>query len=196
MTEQDLFASTLRSLFIETGALLQGHFLLSSGLHSDQYMQCALLLAYPDRAQDLGERLAQLQEEKPDLVLSPAMGGLIIGQEAARALKVRHYFAEREEGLMTLRRGFTLKPGERVLIVEDVITTGKSSLETMALARSKGAEVIGALSIVCRAAAPPDLGVPVKSLLNIPIASYPADQCPLCKEGVPVVKPGSRKMTP
>lgn len=192
MTEP-LFASTLKSVFVETGALLQGHFLLSSGLHSDQYMQCALLLAHPDRAQDLGERLAELQDLKPDLVLSPAMGGLIIGQEVARALKVRHYFSEREDGLMTLRRGFTLMPGEKVLIVEDVITTGKSSLETMALARSKGAEIIGALSIVCRAAAPPDLGVPVKSLLNIPIASYPADQCPLCRQGLPVVKPGSRK---
>lgn len=178
--------------FIKAGALLRGHFLLSSGLHSDQYLQCALLLADPLRAEAIGRQLAALQKTKPDLVLSPAMGGLIIGQEVARALKVRHFFAERQEGLMTLRRGFALKPGEKVLLVEDVITTGKSSREVIDLARSQGAAVVAAASIVCRAAKPPELGVPVASLLNIEVSSYPADQCPLCRQGVAIVKPGSR----
>lgn len=187
MTKQDL---------VDAGALLQGHFLLSSGLHSEQYMQCALLLAHPDKAQSLGAELAaSWKGPKPDLVLSPAMGGLIIGQEVARALKVRHFFTEREEGVMTLRRGFRLKPGEKVLIIEDVITTGKSSREVIDLARSKGAEVVAALSIVCRCAAAPDLGVPTASLLNVPISSYPAERCPLCRRGDPLVKPGSRKTT-
>lgn len=178
--------------FIKTGALLQGHFLLSSGLHSEQYLQCALLLAEPARAEAIGAELAALQKAKPDLILSPAMGGLIIGQEVARALKIRHFFAERENGVMTLRRGFCLKPGEKVLIVEDVITTGKSSREVMDLARSQGAVVAAAASIVCRAAQPPELGVPTTSLLNIEVANYPADQCPFCRRGLPLLKPGSR----
>jgi orotate phosphoribosyltransferase len=178
--------------FGRTGALLKGHFLLSSGLHSDQYMQCALLLSHPRLAERLGADLASLVKDKPDLVLSPAMGGVVIGQEVARALGVRHVFAERENGVMTLRRGFALSKGERAVLVEDVITTGKSSGEVIALAAAKGAKVISALSIVCRAAEPPELGVPVKSLLNLTIASWPAASCPLCKQGTPAVKPGSR----
>ena len=190
-----LFASTLKSLFLETGALLKGHFLLSSGLHSDQYLQCALLLAHPGQASTIGQNLAALQSEKPDLVLSPAMGGLIIGQEVARALNVRHYFTERDNGVMTLRRGFTLKPGEKVVIVEDVITTGKSSREVIILAQGMGAVVMGALSIVRRGVTPADLGVPTSSLLELSIASVPASECALCKQGLPVVKPGSRTGT-
>jgi len=183
---------SLLTLFIESGALLQGHFQLSSGLHSDQYMQCALLLSDPERAGALGENLAALQEPKPDLIVSPAMGGLIIGHEVARALKLRAYFAERENGVMTLRRGFSLKPGEKVVVVEDVITTGKSSAEVISLIEALGAKVIGALSIVNRCAGKLDLGVPAKSLLQLPLAAYAAAQCPLCAKSLPLVKPGSR----
>src|SRR5258708_4119051 len=117
-TRAALDPKSLKNLFVKSGALLEGHFLLSSGLHSGQYMQCALLLSRPEQAELMGEALAALQKEKPDLVLSPAMGGLIIGHEVARRLKVRHYFTERQDGAMTLRRGFALKPGERIAVVE------------------------------------------------------------------------------
>src|SRR5579859_2656920 len=137
-------------LFLEHGALLKGHFLLSSGLHSDKYLQSALVLAHPARAEELGRALAAKIGAKPDLVVSPAMGGLIIGHEVARSLGVRHYFTERVDGTMTLRRGFSLKPGERVVVVEDVVTTGKSTREVFAVIRASGAEVAGALSIVDR----------------------------------------------
>lgn len=192
MSQQDLFASSLKSLFVDTGALLTGHFQLSSGLHSDQYMQCALLLSHPDRAESIGRALAELLDEPVDIVVSPAMGGVVIGQEVARALKLRHLFAERENGVMTLRRGFSLAPGQRVVVVEDVITTGKSSREVIDLIRSKGAVPAAALAIVRRSAEPPDLGVPVRSLLDHPIRSFRPEECPLCKQGSPVVKPGSR----
>jgi orotate phosphoribosyltransferase len=182
----------LKDLFIESGALLEGHFQLSSGLHSSQYMQCALLLAHPNLAERLGKELAALQKEKIDLVVSPAMGGLIIGQEVARALNLRHYFTERQEGIMTLRRGFSFKRGERIVIVEDVVTTGKSSKEVMGLAKSLGAEIKGWLSIVNRSGKGLVLDAPLHSLLKTEILSYKPEECPLCKEGKPVVKPGSR----
>ena len=179
----------LQQTFAETGALLKGHFLLSSGLHSDQYLQCALLLAHPDQAERLGSQLAALQSPQPELVVSPAMGGLIIGHEVARALKVRHYFMERADGLMTLRRGFALKRGERVAVVEDVVTTGKSSREVFAVIEAAGAEVAGWLSIVDRSG---EKAAGLKSLLRIDVPSWPQARCPLCKKGVPFVKPGSR----
>ena len=155
-------------------------------------MQCALVLAQPDKAEALGRALAKLQRQKPDLVISPAMGGLIIGHEVARALKVRAYFTERDNGVMALRRGFALKPGEKVVVVEDVVTTAKSSGEVIALVRSLGAEVVGILSIVNRGEKAPKLDVPCESLLRLPIASYTAEDCPLCRQGLPLVKPGSR----
>ncbi|MBI5241642.1 MAG: orotate phosphoribosyltransferase [Elusimicrobia bacterium] len=193
MTESPpLSSQELRSLLVETGAMLEGHFQLSSGLHSDRYMQCALVLAHPRHAFRLGAALARLAPQPPDLVLSPALGGVVIGQETAAALDVRAFFAERENGLMTLRRGFALKPGEKVLVVEDVITTGKSTGEVIALARRLGAEVVGAASIVCRASEPPDLGVPFASLIHLPLTAVPADKCELCRQGKPLVKPGSR----
>ena len=187
MKDQDI-----KDLLAKTGALLEGHFLLSSGLHSDRYMQCALVLAYPEYASRLGSALALLVSGKPDLVLSPAMGGLIIGHEVARALGVRAIFTERENGVMALRRGFELKPGEDVVVVEDVITTGRSSKEVIALARSRGANVIGALAVVSRGETTPELGVPVRALLKAKIDSYEPALCPLCLKGLPVVKPGSR----
>jgi len=188
--------------FKSTGAILSGHFLLSSGLHSGQYMQCARLLAHPDIAERLGRDLAARADAREgahaDLVVSPAMGGLIIGQEVARALKVRHYFTERENGVMTLRRGFSIEPGERVALVEDVVTTGKSSREVADVLAARGAKVVSWFSIVNRTGEPapalsPSLpGVTLRSLITLDIRSYKPEECPLCKQGVPVVKPGSR----
>ncbi|OGR90454.1 MAG: orotate phosphoribosyltransferase [Elusimicrobia bacterium RIFCSPHIGHO2_02_FULL_57_9] len=195
MTRQArLHPEALKNLFIESGAWLQGHFLLSSGLHSDQYLQCALLLADPPQAEMLGAALSRLCDQRPDVVLSPALGGLIIGHEAARALKAKAYFSERENGVMTLRRGFSLNPGQKVIIVEDVITTGKSSQEAIDLAQSFGAEVTAALSIINRSAAPLNLGIAVKSLMKINIPTFAPENCPLCREAKPLVKPGSRKI--
>jgi orotate phosphoribosyltransferase len=176
--------------------MLEGHFLLSSGLHSDRYMQCALLLSHPRHAARLGLALAKLCPAPADLILSPALGGIVIGQETAAALDVRAIFAERENGVMTLRRGFKIAPGEKVMVIEDVITTGKSTGEVIVMARGLGAEVVGALSIVCRAATPPDLGVPLASLIHLPLTAAPADQCELCRQGKPFIKPGSRTPKP
>lgn len=187
MTGEDVL-----KMFDETGALLKGHFLLSSGLHSPQYMQCALLLAHPKRAEALGAALAKLSPDKPDLVVSPAMGGLIIGQEVARAFGVRHYFAERENGVMTIRRGFSVKPGETIVVVEDVVTTGKSSQEVIDLLESRGGKVIRVMSVVDRSGGETKLKVPRHSLLQLSIPSHQASDCPLCKQGIPAVKPGSR----
>ena len=180
------------SMFEQSGALLEGHFLLSSGLHSAQYMQCALLLALPQRAEALGAALAKLWPQAPDLVVSPAMGGLIIGQAVARAFDARHYFAERENGAMTLRRGFTVKPGERVIVVEDVVTTGKSSQEVIDLLDALGAKVSCVMSVVDRSGGETKLKVPRHSLLQLAIPSHKAEDCPLCQQGLPFVKPGSR----
>lgn len=182
-------------LFLDHGALLEGHFLLSSGLHSDRYLQCALVLAHPARAEELGRALAAALPAKPDLVLSPAMGGLMIGHEVARALGVRHYFTERVDGAMALRRGFSLKPGEKVVVVEDVVTTGKSTREVFDLVRAAGAEVAAAASVVDRSEGKAALGVPYAALWTTSVPSWPADRCPLCRQGVPAVKPGSRKET-
>jgi orotate phosphoribosyltransferase len=189
MTDSEVLES-----FEKTGALLKGHFQLSSGLHSPQYMQCALVLARPNHAAALGAALAQKLPEKPDLVVSPAMGGLIIGHEVARALGVRAYFSERENGVMTLRRGFSLSPGERVVVVEDVVTTGKSSQEVIDVISASGARPIAVVSIVDRTSSKISLSVPRFSLLKLDIPSYPSDNCPLCHDHAPIVKPGSRTL--
>ena len=180
------------SLFEKSGALLKGHFLLSSGLHSPQYMQCALLLAHPDRAQSLGSALAKLSPEKPDLIVSPAMGGLIIGQEVARAFGVRHYFTERDNGVMTMRRGFSVSEGEKIVVIEDVVTTGKSSQEVIDLLEARGAKVTRVMSVVDRSGGETKLKVPRHSLLQLSIPSHKPEECPLCKQGLPAIKPGSR----
>jgi orotate phosphoribosyltransferase len=193
MTRDFKKPADIRAAFESSNALLTGHFLLSSGLHSPNYMQCALVLADPELAAWLGQGLAEALRAarlEPDLIVSPAMGGLFIGQEVARALGLKHYFAERENGVMTMRRGFSLKPGQRVVIVEDVVTTGKSSLEVMALLRAMDARVLGLASIVDRGS--PDVGVPKVSLLSMDIPSFKPDACPLCKEDKPLIKPGSR----
>ena len=185
----------IERIFLDNGALLKGHFLLSSGLHSDRYLQCALVLAHPARAEELGQALAAKLALKPDLVISPAMGGLMIGHEVARALGVRHYFTERVDGIATLRRGFELKPGERVLVIEDVVTTGKSTKEVFDAIRAAGAVVAGAGSVVDRSEGKSNLGVPYAALWTVAVPAWPAAACPECKAGTPAVKPGSRKET-
>ena len=182
----------VEQLFLDHGALLKGHFLLSSGLHSDRYLQCALVLAQTGAAEKLGRELASKTSGKPDLVLSPAMGGLMIGHEVARALGVRHYFTERVDGVVLLRRGFTLKPGEKVIVVEDVVTTGKSTKEVFEVIRASGANVLGALSIVDRTDGGLDLGAPYSALWKVAIPAWGPELCPPCRAGIPVIKPGSR----
>jgi orotate phosphoribosyltransferase len=180
------------NLFRSSGALLEGHFRLSSGLHSSGYMQCALVLQWPERAARLGEALAAIVRPLgATVVLSPALGGIVIGQEVGRALGVRAIFAERQDGTLTLRRGFTLEAGDRVLVVEDVVTTGGSTRETMHVAAAHGATVVGAASIVDRHGHV-DLGVSFRTLARVTLPTYDPGACPLCAQGQPVTKPGSR----
>ena len=185
----------LRRLFESSGALLQGHFKLSSGRHAEEYFQCALVLADPSAAGELGGRLAALVRGKgwePGIVVSPALGGIVIGHEVGRGLELRALFAERQEGELTLRRGFALRPRQRVLVVEDVITTGKSTGEVVRLIKALGAVPVGAASLVLRAESVPELGVPLASLAHWPVRSFPEARCPLCAEGKVLQKPGSR----
>lgn len=180
-------------MFRRSGALLEGHFRLSSGLHSPGYLQCALVLQHPRDAEALGAALgAVVRAWGAEAVLSPALGGIVIGQEVGRALGVRAIFAERAEGTLTLRRGFALDPGEKVLVVEDVVTTGGSTRETMDVAHAAGAVVVGACAIVDRSGGKQGLDVPFHALLPMDVKTYQPDACPLCAQGVPVVKPGSR----
>jgi orotate phosphoribosyltransferase len=181
-------------MYRRTGGYLEGHFRLSSGLHSPGYLQSALVLQHPADAASLGLALAvQVKSLKPTVVLSPALGGLIIGHEVARALGVRAMFAERAgTASLSLRRGFALTPADRVLVVEDVFTTGKSTRETMEVAREAGAAVVGAAAIVDRSGGTTDFGVPSHTLVRLDVPTYDPEKCPLCAQGVPVVKPGSR----
>ena len=183
-------------LFEETGALLTGHFLLTSGLHSDQYLQCAKVLQWPEKAEACGRALAlRVSALKPDLVVSPALGGLIIGHELGRALGCRAIFVEREGGKLCLRRGFEIRPSERVLVVEDVITTGGSTIETMQVSASHGGVVVGVASLVDRSGGKASLGVAYYSLWTLLIETYQPEDCPLCRAGSKPVKPGSRVST-
>jgi orotate phosphoribosyltransferase len=190
MNESDLLA-----VFRRSGALLEGHFRLSSGLHSPGYLQCALVLSEPRDATAIGAALAgKVRDWGATAVLSPALGGIVIGQEVARGLDVRALFAERQEGTLTLRRGFTLDAGDKVLVVEDVLTTGGSTRETMAVARAAGAEVVGACAIVDRSGGRHGLDVRFAALLPMALPTYTETDCPLCRAGTPVVKPGSRSV--
>jgi orotate phosphoribosyltransferase len=176
--------------FTQLGALLEGHFRLSSGLHSPNYLQCALVLQHPAEAEALGLALgaalrAQLGDVKPTAVLSPALGGLIIGHEVARALGVRAIFAERAEGALTLRRGFDV-------IIEDVLTTGGSTRETMEVARQKGAAVVAAGAVINRSGSASPVDVPFAALAVLTPPTYKPEDCPFCEKGIPVTKPGSR----
>ena len=181
--------------FRAAGALLDGHFRLSSGLHSPGYLQCALVLQWATHAAAFGEALAErVRELAPTVVLSPALGGIVIGHEVGRALGIRAVFAERQEGALTLRRGFVLDATDRVLVVEDVVTTGGSTRETMHVAEAHGATVVGAAAIVDRHGAV-DLGVPFQALARVALPTYEPAACPLCARQVPLVKPGSRPTT-
>jgi orotate phosphoribosyltransferase len=186
-------ADTVLDLFRRVGALLDGHFRLTSGLHSSGYLQCALVLQHPGEAESCGAALAQrVSNLGAQVVLSPALGGIVIGHEVARALGVRAIFAERQDGRLTLRRGFGLEPGEKVLVVEDVVTTGGSTRETIEVARAAGASVVGAASIIDRSGGNQGIDVPYVALASVSLPTYPPDSCPLCLAGQPVVKPGSR----
>ncbi len=192
--------SWIMDLFQQTEAYLRGHFRLTSGLHSGEYLQCAKVLAYPKHAERLGIELAETLKSLTggatiDAVVSPAMGGIIIGHETARALGVLSLFTERDaaSNAMTLRRGFEIKPGQRVVIIEDVITTGGSTREVVTVLTQMGAEVLAAGSIIDRSGGRADVGVPRVSLQTLEAVAYTPEECPLCKEGLPVVKPGSRR---
>lgn len=179
----------------ETGAWLKGHFLLSSGLHSDQYLQYALALQYPWHAEKFGMAIAdKFKDKKIDCVVGPAIGGIIIAHETARALKVRCIFGEREQGKqMVLKRGFQLKPKEKILVVEDVITTGKSVKELIEVIKATGAEVIGVGALAKRSHDKISFNCDTRTLIQLDIKAFKPEDCPLCKESIPIVKPGSRK---
>lgn len=185
---------SLEEAMKRTGMLKKGHFLLSSGRHSNQYLQCALLLQYPSDAAETGRQLAKLfQDEAIDVVVGPALGGVIIAHEVARALNVRCLFTERKDGKMQLRRGFSIKPNERVLIIEDVVTTGGSVREVIDVLNAMQAKIIGIGSIFNRSGKTKLFGdIPYRALETIEIESYLPEECPLCKQGIPAVKPGSR----
>ncbi|MCR4430414.1 MAG: orotate phosphoribosyltransferase [Tepidanaerobacteraceae bacterium] len=181
------------SIFSDAGAMLSGHFILTSGRHSDRYMQCARLLQHPEAAEKVCRELAdKFKDAGIETVIGPALGGIIVSYEVARALRARAIFAEREDGVMSLRRGFALKPGERVLVVEDVVTTGGSVKEVIDLALSCGAEVVAVGALVDRSGGKVDFNVPAHYLLELEIKSYLPEECPLCKLAIPAVKPGSR----
>jgi orotate phosphoribosyltransferase len=186
-------AEDILDLFRRVGALLEGHFRLTSGLHSPGYLQCALVLQHPREAEACGAGIAaRVRALAPTVVLSPALGGIVIGHEVARALGVRAIFAERQDGTLTLRRGFSLDAADRVLVVEDVVTTGGSTRETIEVARAAGARVVGAAAIIDRSGGNQSLDVPFHALATVSLPTYQPQACPLCARGEPVVKPGSR----
>jgi orotate phosphoribosyltransferase len=188
MTTEEVIAK-----FRSAGALLEGHFILSSGLHSSVYLQCARALEETKAAAEFGAALAEhFRANRIETVASPAIGGIVIGYEVARQLGVRFIWTEREAGQMTLRRGFKVRAGERILVVEDVITTGGSTRETIEVLRSAGAEVVAAGSIIDRSAGKADVGVPRVSLAALDVVAVPADECAACHAGGRAIKPGSR----
>ncbi len=185
------------AIFEETGVLQTGHFRLTSGRHSDRYMQCARLFEYADKAEVLCRALAGLfAGEKIDAVVGPAVGAVQMAFEVSRHLGCRNLFAEREEGAMTFRRGFALAPGARVLVVEDTVTTGGSVAEVIALVRRQGAEVVGVGAIVDRSGGQVDFGVPLRACVQISVPSWQPEDCELCRQGQPITKPGSRAIAP
>jgi len=189
--EETVSNSTLET-FREAGAYLNGHFRLTSGLHSSEYLQSALVLQHPVFAERLGRSLAESMP-KGQVVASPALGGLIIGHEVARAMGARFVFTERDPaGKMVLRRGFSLDPQETVVVVEDVVTTGGSTREVIELVQASGVQVLGVGSIIDRSGGKVDLGVPRVALATLNAVAWTPEECPLCKQGLPVVKPGSR----
>ena len=188
MTEQEIIR-----ILEESGALLSGHFQLRSGLHSNRFFQAALLLQYPDKAETVCRYLAdQFRGEKIETVISPAVGGLIVGQEIARALGVRAIFADKEDGQLVLKRGFTIKPGEKVLVAEDVVTKGGRVQQTVDLVRGLGGDVVGIAVIVDRSGGDAKFDVPFKSALKLSLPTFDPAECPLCKTNMPIDRPGSK----
>ncbi len=188
MTEDQILA-----IFREHSALLEGHFILSSGLHSDRYIQCALVLQQPRVAEQLCSELAsKLRNLGAKVVAAPALGGVLVAHEVARALGVRALFTERQDGTMKLRRGFSFAAGEPTLVVEDVITTGLSTRETIACVETAGAKVVGAGALIDRGGGRAGLGLPSAALVKLDVKNYDPAQCPMCQAGTPAVKPGSR----
>ena len=182
-------------IFARTGVLSEGHFRLTSGLHAAKYLQCAQLLQYPHEAGPLCEQLASyFKDAGATVVAGPATGGIILAYEVAKALGVKNIFGERENGVMTFRRGFKLEPTDKVLVLEDVVTTGGSVKELIACVKEAGAEVVGVASLVNRSGGRVDFGVPFKSLVNLDITTYQPEECPMCKEGSVAYKPGSRQV--
>lgn len=188
------------SLFDKYGALLKGHFKLSSGLHSEKYLQCAIVLQYPGIAEKLSRTLAKkFYRSKIDVVVGPALGGITLSYEVARAFGARGLFTERrpsqgsQEGKMVLRRGFSIEKGEKVLVVEDVITTGGSIKEVIGVIRALGGKVIGVGSVIDRSSQNLDFGVPFEALAKVNVETFEEKNCPLCKKNIPITKPGSRK---
>ncbi|HLW78337.1 MAG TPA: orotate phosphoribosyltransferase [Terriglobia bacterium] len=191
MTEAEIL-----EIFRDHSALLEGHFILSSGLHSDRYIQCALVLQHPPIAERLcAELAAKLGGFGAVTVAAPALGGVIVAHEVARALGARAVFTERQAGAMTLRRGFGFAPGEPTLVVEDVITTGLSTRETIATVAAAGARVVAAGALVDRSGGKAQLGMPMAALVTLEVGNYNPSACPLCSSGIPAVKPGSRART-
>lgn len=188
-------ADAILDRFRRVGALLEGHFRLTSGLHSSGYLQSALVLQHPREAEACGAAIAErVRSLGAQAVLSPALGGIVIGQEVARALGVHAIFAERQDGTLTLRRGFTLSSGEKVLVVEDVVTTGGSTRETIEVARAAGARVVAAAAIIDRSGGQQQIDVPFHALATVSLPTYAPESCPLCAAGQPIVKPGSRNV--
>ena len=188
-------ALDIAALLAETGALLQGHFRLSSGLHSPTYVQCAVLLEHPRNAKAIGQELASAIATHPSKIVSPALGGVIIGYTVAEAFHVPFQFTERKEGRMTLRRGFRIDRDEPVIIVEDVVTTGKSTRECAAVVEQLGGKVIGYASILNRSGKPNPFDATYTALLSLALETYDEAVCPLCKRGIPIDAPGSRHLS-
>ena len=185
----------LLKIFYDTNALLNGHFLLTSGRHSNQYFQCAKVLQYPQHTTTICNKISDFfKDHKIDTVISPAIGGIVVGQEVARQLNKKFIFAERENKDLTLRRGFEISEGENILVCEDVVTTGGSVFEVIDIVKSHGANLVGVGMIVDRSNGKVDFDVPQVSTLQMEVFSYLPEECPMCKEGKPAVKPGSRKI--
>ena len=183
----------IKKLFEETRAFLKGHFELSSGLHSDAYVQCALLLQYPEHAEKLAKMIAEnYRDKKITCVIGPALGGVTLAYEVARCLGVKGIFAERKDGLMQLRRGFSLSDDDAILVVEDVVTTGGSVKEVIKLLEGGKKRIIGVASIIDRSKDGIDFGYPFYTLMKMPLKAYFPNECPLCSEGSIAVKPGSK----
>lgn len=190
LTEHELL-----NMFRKTEALLEGHFRLTSGRHSNQYFQCAKVLQYTNYNTLICEKIVNhFKNYELDTVIAPALGGIIVGQEIARQLNKKFIFAEREQSALTLRRGFTLTDNEKVLVCEDVVTTGGSVFEVIDIVKSFGARVVGVGYIVDRSNGKVNFGFPQFSTLSVNAVSYAPEECELCKQGIPLVKPGSRKI--